>query len=42
MRFTPKTFLRYAAEEQGIEPLYYDGCEMGEYEKGNVNIFDNI
>jgi len=24
MRFTPKTFLRYAAEEQGIEPQKID------------------
>lgn len=22
--------------------FYYDGCEMGEYEKGDVTIFDNI
>ncbi len=89
MRFVPKTFLRYAAEKQGIEsqkidyamklfgensrvdihPLpnrsgrgfiiildnklslyfyqdgdhfYYDGCEIGEYEKGDVTIFDKI
>jgi len=89
IKFSPKTFLRYAAKEQGIEsekidqamklfgeteridihPLpsrsgrgfiitlgnklslffyqdgdhfYYDGCEMGEYEKGDVTIFDKI
>lgn len=89
MRFAPKTFLRCAAKEQGIEPqnidyamklfgkskridihpldsrsgrgfiiildnklslhfyqdsdyFYYDGCEIGKYEKGDVTIFDNI
>jgi len=89
MRFAPKIFLRYAANEQGVKsqkidyamklfgeskridihPLpsrsgrgfiitldnrlslffyqdgdhfYYDGCEMGEYEKGDVTVFDNI
>lgn len=87
MRFAPKTFLRYAAEEQGVNPkkisqamklfgkckridifpcqagrgfivildrklslhfyqdgdhFCYDGFEVGEYEKGDVTIFDDI
>jgi len=27
---------------QDCDHFYYDGCEMGKYEKGNVTIFDNI
>lgn len=89
MRLAPKSFLRYAAREQGvggkkikyaiglfegvkridIHPLpssefrgfviyldsklslhfyqdgdhfYYDGLEIGEYEKGEVTVFDNL
>ncbi len=27
---------------QDGDHFYYDGCEIGEYEKGNVTIFDNV
>jgi len=27
---------------QDGDHFYYDGCEIGEYEKGNITIFDNI
>lgn len=27
---------------QDGDSFYYDGCEIGEYEKGNVTIFDGL
>ena len=27
---------------QDGDHFYYDGCEIGEYEKGNVTVFDKI